>query len=120
MKGYNSDYGSSDSNFGESDPVNGIDYNTACSSSVGEVESVNEIHNSHNVPPHGIPNSVTINIKDGHIFSERYYNDSGGGYLDIDYTDHGNRKTHPNVPHEHDIWFDDSDKMHRGEERKIK
>lgn len=41
-------------------------------------------------------------------------------YLDIDYTDHGNPKTHPTVPHEHSINFDDDGNMNRGKEKEIK
>lgn len=48
----------------------------------------------------------------GNLNSERYYDDDGKAYLDIDYTNHGNPKTHPKVPHEHKITFIDS-KMHR-------
>lgn len=39
----------------------------------------------------------------GSLISERYYNDSGYAYLDIDYNNHGNPKTHPEVPHQHEI-----------------
>jgi hypothetical protein len=46
---------------------------------------------------------------------ERYYNQEGMAYLDIDYTDHGNPKMHPNVPHEHDIRFN-GDQMIRDDE----
>jgi len=37
---------------------------------------------------------------------ERYYDSHGKAYLDIDYTDHGNPKMHPHVPHEHHIHFE--------------
>ena len=35
------------------------------------------------------------------MVSERYYNDNGEAYLDIDYTCHGRPNVHPDVPHIH-------------------
>lgn len=99
--------------------VNGKDYNSAGSSSVGKVDSVTTISNSHSVPTTSTPNSVTKNYKDGKLSSERYYGDDGKAYLDIDYSDHGNPATHPRVPHEHSISFDDNGNMHRGKEKGI-
>ncbi|MFG0234844.1 hypothetical protein [Brevibacillus porteri] len=43
-------------------------------------------------------------IKDGELYQRRYYDGDGKAEMDIDYTNHGNPKTHPNVPHRHD-WF---------------
>ena len=86
-------------------------YNSANSSTVGIVKSEKEINGSNDdhisVPTKGERNSVTIIKRDGTIISERYYDNNGDAYLDIDYTDHGNRKMHPHVPHEHQIHFDD-------------
>lgn len=62
-------------------------------------------------------NSVVKNYKDGSVNSERYFDDEGKPYLDIDYSDHGNPKMHPYVPHEHHITVKDC-KIHR--ERKEK
>lgn len=79
-------------------------YNKAGSTSVGIVkhQTVIEIDNKHKkVPDTGIPNSVTIIKKNGITETERYYDDNGNPELDIDYTNHGNSKTHPVVPHEH-------------------
>lgn len=118
MKGYNSDYGGGSSS-GSTSPVNGSDYNTAGSNSVGKVDSVNIVADAHNLSTEGTPNSVTKNYKDGKLDKERYYGDDGKAYLDIDYTDHGNPKTHPKVPHEHDIWFDDDGGFHRGKDKGI-
>ena len=42
-----------------------------------------------------------------------YYDAKGNAYLDIDYSNHGNAKLHPNVPHEHRIHFDSDGKMIR-------
>lgn len=38
---------------------------------------------------------------DGIVHQERYYDKDGNPHLDIDYSDHGNPKKHPVVPHEH-------------------
>lgn len=117
MKGYNSDYGG---NNGFGNPINGDDYNRAGSSTVGEVDSVDIVVDIHDVPRESTPNSVTQNFKNGTLSSERYYGPNGEAYLDIDYTDHGNPKTHPKVPHEHDIWFDGDGNFHRGKDNGIR
>jgi hypothetical protein len=118
MKGYNSDYG--EQNNDSNNLENGVDYNRAGSSTVGQVESVDIVIDSHNLAQHGIPNSVTQNYKNGHLYTERYYDAAGNAYLDIDYSNHGNSRTHPNVPHEHDIWFDDDGQFHRGKDSGIR
>ena len=121
MKGYNSDYGNG-GNGGGSDgdrPENGKDFNSAGSDSVGEVDSVNVAADEHTTDKTGTKNSVTQYFKDGKLSSERYYDGNGDAYLDIDYSDHGNPKTHPNVPHEHDIWFDENGGFHRGKDKGI-
>ncbi len=110
MKGLNDDYGGGGGSDGS---VAGEDYNSAGSSSVGKVDSVTIVAEGHNLPEHGTPNSVTQNYKNGKLSSERYYGDDGNAYLDIDYTNHGNAKMHPNVPHQHRITFDDNGDMHR-------
>ena len=53
------------------------------------------------IPLKSNPNSVIKIVSNGYVESERYYNEYGEAYLDIDYTDHGNPKTHPYVPHIH-------------------
>ena len=91
-------------------------YNSANSSSVRKVDTVNTVNNPHSVPMKGQqPNSVTRIFRDGKLTSERYYDSDGNAYLDIDYTDHGNPKTHPDVPHEHNIHFDENGKPIRDE-----
>ncbi len=102
-----------------SGPVNGSDYNSANSNTVKTVNTVKKT-NLHSVPITGTSNSVTRNYKNGVLDSERYYGNDGKAYLDIDYSDHGNPKTHPTVPHEHDIWFDSDGKMHRGKDERIR
>lgn len=113
MKGYNSDFGGGNGSDSGGDPVNGIDYNEAGSSSVKDVNSMDVMADSHSVPLQGTPNSVTQNYKGGHLDSERYYDDNGNAYLDIDYSNHGNPKMHPKVPHQHKITYDANGKMHR-------
>ena len=110
MKGYNSDYGGGG---GIDGSESGLDYNSAGSSAVGRVDSVEIVVNAHEIPITGAPNSVTKDYKDGKLKTERYYGEDGKAYLDIDYTDHGNSKTHPHVPHQHKITFDDDGNMHR-------
>lgn len=57
---------------------------------------------SHSILPTGMPNSVTQKLdKDGNLEKERYYDENGHATIDIDYTDHGNPKLHPKVPHIH-------------------
>lgn len=54
----------------------------------------------------GERNSVHTKINsNGTVLSERYYNNDGKAYLDIDYSDHGNPKMHPIVPHQQKIVF---------------
>lgn len=38
----------------------------------------------------------------GKVLQRRYYDKNGNAELDIDYTNHGNPKAHPKVPHRHD------------------
>ncbi|MFT8352731.1 hypothetical protein [Clostridium saccharoperbutylacetonicum] len=68
------------------------------------VEVVSEIVKTteQKIPTTGKPNSVTQKVdEDGNIIQERYYDGDGRASKDIDYTDHGNPKQHPNVPHTH-------------------
>ena len=78
-------------------------FNNAKSKSVKVVETTKVSHNIHSVLASAEPNSVHISINQGKIHSERYFDEKGCPYLDIDYTDHGNPKMHPAVPHEHAI-----------------
>lgn len=65
----------------------------------------------------GVSNSVTQSYVDGKFTQERYYDDNGNAYLDIDYSDHGNPKTHPSVPHQHHItWIDGKPRRGKDEE----
>ncbi|XOS93139.1 hypothetical protein ACLMAB_05740 [Brevibacillus laterosporus] len=52
-------------------------------------------------------------VKDGKVIQRRYYDGEGKADMDIDYTDHGNPKQHPKVPHRHD-WDWSSGSPERG------
>ena len=93
-------------------------YNIAGSKCVKKVEHVKVLTN-HSLPIIENPNTCVKNYgKDGNLKSERYYDENGKAYLDIDYTDHGNPKHHPFVPHEHAI-KNENGKITREPGRKI-
>jgi RHS repeat-associated protein len=53
-------------------------------------------------PMKGEPNSsIDILDKNGNIKTRRWFGPDGNQIRDIDYTNHGNPKTHPEWPHEH-------------------
>ena len=94
-------------------------FNSAGSSSIKQVDSKNVVNDQHNLPMRGDNNSVTQSYTDGKLTQERYYDSDGNAYLDIDYSDHGNPKTHPTVPHQHHITWSDG-KPRRGEDEGVK
>jgi len=50
----------------------------------------------------GKPNSSIDRVDEkGRIITRRWYDGDGRAKKDVDFTDHGNPKTHPEVPHEH-------------------
>lgn len=98
---------------------NGEAFNTAGSSSIGQVDSKNVVNDHHSIPMSGEPNSVTQSYVDGKLTQERYYDSDGNAYLDIDYSDHGNPKTHPMVPHQHHITWQNG-KPRRGKDEEVK
>lgn len=53
------------------------------------------------LPTKSKPNSKKTLYHNGKKIRERYYDKNGRAQKDIDYTDHGNPKEHPKVPHEH-------------------
>lgn len=56
----------------------------------------------HKLPDRGKPDSSIDRVNDkGEVITRRYYDKKGEPARDIDFTDHGNPKRHPNVPHEH-------------------
>ncbi len=89
-------------------------YNSAESRNVRIVNKVNR-HKSDGYKTHvqGEPDSVDIISKDGKVVRENYYDSNGNIYLTIDYTNHGNPKQHPNVPHEH-RWKNDGGHFSHG------
>ena len=94
-------------------------FNTASSSSIRQVDSRNIVNDQHNLSMRGEPNSVTQSYVDGALVQERYYDSDGYAYLDIDYSDHGNPKTHPTVPHQHHITWRNG-KPRRGRDEEVK
>ncbi|WMJ79547.1 minor capsid protein [Clostridium sp. MB40-C1] len=76
-----------------------------------QLKSQNKLTNDsvHKVPFIGEPNSVFDNYKDGVLDSRRYYGRTGKPRLDIHFTNHGNSKLHPIVPHSHDWDLKDED-----------
>lgn len=56
-----------------------------------------------NLPTKSRPNSSKDkkDPKSGKITQRRYYDENGNADMDIDYTNHGNPKQHPKVPHRH-------------------
>ena len=61
--------------------------------------------NYHSLPLKGKPLS---------LITERYFDINGRAEYDIDYTDHGNPKSHSKVPHRHDWDWSDPAKPKRG------
>ena len=76
-------------------------YNFCSSKLVGKVDCVVREEKYNKIPLHYYPNVVVKKVVNDRVISERYYNENGDVYLDIDYTNHKNPKTHPVVPHMH-------------------
>ena len=79
-------------------------YNFLNSKSIKKVTYCLSSGKGASIPSKSKPNSVIKKIIDGYVTTERYYDEKGDAYLDIDYTCHGNPATHPEVPHMHH-WF---------------
>jgi len=57
---------------------------------------------SKNPGPKGTSNSSVDTLDDaGNVVTRRWYDSKGKAYRDVDMTNHGNSKTHPEYPHEH-------------------
>ncbi|MCD2349063.1 hypothetical protein LQK79_20625, partial [Clostridium guangxiense] len=57
----------------------------------------------------GDPNSVGREYdKNGNLTKERWYGEDGRVVKDRHYTNHGNPKLHPKVPHDHDWGYDEN------------
>lgn len=89
-------------------------HNFCNSTLVQKVENHFSILEKSSVPKNNLPNSVTKKIVNDYVVTERYYDSEGNPYLDIDYTCHGNPKTHPVVPHIHRWTKNDSGIYTRG------
>src|SRR5699024_10730758 len=67
-----------------------------------QIESLRNLVTGVQKPPFlGELNSVYDFFKDGKLEQRRYYGSTGKPRLDIDYSNHGNPKQHPVVPHAH-------------------
>ncbi len=83
-------------------------YNALKSKLVKEVCHIKSFGEGEKIPNKGTPNSVNKKVVGGYIVSERYYDENGNPYLDIDYTCHGTPKSHIHVPHIHK-WVEDEE-----------
>ena len=54
------------------------------------------------LPTKGSARSSRDQMINGKLKQRRYYDKNGAPDMDIDYTNHGNAKLHPKVPHRHD------------------
>lgn len=119
-KSYSGLFRETNSKFSDkNNPINKIDYNKAGSLDIKEVNKINKV-SDHGSPIESHPNSVNQKYnRNGVLLSERYYNNKGLAYIDIDYTDHGNPKMHPDVPHQHKITITKNG-FHREKGRKIR
>ena len=62
----------------------------------------------------GKPNSSIDRVDEkGRIITRRWYDGNGRAKKDVDFTDHGNPKTHPEVPHEHTWEWDKNGNANR-------
>lgn len=53
------------------------------------------------LPIKGKPNSKRSLFKNGKLVQERFYDENGLAKTDVDYTNHGNKTQHKEVPHQH-------------------
>lgn len=49
----------------------------------------------------GPRNGIMYQFKNKKMYKQRYYDHKGRALKNIDFTNHGNPKTHPVVPHKH-------------------
>ncbi|UOY88646.1 T7SS effector LXG polymorphic toxin [Bacillus glycinifermentans] len=66
-------------------------------------------------PAKGVPNSSidVLDKKTGEVKTRRYYDSEGRAIRDVDFTNHGNSKKHPEWPHEHVFEWNDDGKFKR-------
>lgn len=65
-------------------------------------EVLNKSDTTRKLPVESTPNSVKDFLIDEKVEQRRYYGKTGKPRKDIDYSNHGNEKLHPDVPHVHD------------------
>ena len=87
-------------------------YNFA-NAKIKKVVIVNEIHAHVSLESISEPNSVAKKIVDGCVVTERYYDELGEAYLDIDYSNHYDSIGHPKVPHFHTLHVNKDGKLIR-------
>lgn len=91
-------------------------FNPYSSKLVRTVKDIYSVSKSFDLKLTGKANSVIKVVFCGIIETERYYDKFGRVYLDIDYTDHGNPKTHPVVPHIHTWTYENGKFTHNNGE----
>ncbi|WP_256860398.1 T7SS effector LXG polymorphic toxin [Bacillus sonorensis] len=66
-------------------------------------------------PGKGVPNSSVdvVDKKTGEVKTRRYYDSEGRAIRDVDFTNHGNAKQHPEWPHEHIFEWKEDGKFKR-------
>ncbi len=84
------------------------------SAQVKRVATCSSSQEGRSVPSHSRANSVIKKIVDGFVVTERFYDENGEAYIDIDYTCHGNPEKHPEVPHIHKWSKDENGNLCRG------
>ncbi|MDD4154602.1 MAG: hypothetical protein PHT30_04265 [Bacilli bacterium] len=67
----------------------------------GESGGIERFDDVPSLKPTGKPNSIAILYKKGQKIQSRWYDANGRAQRNRDYTDHGNSKQHPIVPHDH-------------------
>jgi hypothetical protein len=95
-------------------------FNCYNSKLVKNVTTIYILNESASISMYGAPNTVVQKVKNGYLLTERYYNNKGEVYLDIDYTNHHNSKTHPCVPHIHKWYYDENNQLKRNKWEEFK
>ena len=90
---------------GNDDSNNVKDGDTVITNQGNEIDVTPSDNHSSSIKNPGVkgdPNSsVDIVDEDGNVITRRWYDENGNAYRDVDMTNHGNPKQHPEVPHEH-------------------
>lgn len=88
-------------------------YNFLNSKLVMNVKHVYLLASGNKFKRYGQPDSVMKKVINGFVNIERFYNEKGEAYLDIDYSDHGSPAYHRDVPHIHRWCYDDKGNLVR-------